>query len=62
MTKNAAPDKRAVANRKVSEYIWDPKTKRYKRNPEFKRKKFTSYLVWTLALLVVLFFVAWYLG
>jgi hypothetical protein len=54
-------NKRAQANRKVSEYIWDPNTKRYRRNPDFKRSKTVSYLVLIAIILIVMVFTAWYL-
>ncbi len=58
MTNRAAANKRAEANRHVSEYVWDPKTKRYKRNPDFKRNHTLSYIIWLVIVLVILLFVA----
>ena len=58
MTFRADPKKTAEANRQVSEYIWDPKTKRYKRNPDFKRNNNLSYIIWLVIILAILLFVA----
>lgn len=61
MTKRTGTAKRAEVNRHISEYIWDPKTKRYKRNPDFKRSKTVRFLVLAAIILIVIAFAAWYL-
>ncbi|HTD41230.1 MAG TPA: hypothetical protein VK671_11460 [Mucilaginibacter sp.] len=61
MTKSAGPYKRTEINSDVSEFIWDVKTKRYKRNPYFKRNNPTRYILWAVIILIILVFVAWYL-
>lgn len=61
MTKTAKTAKRAEANHGVSEYIWDPKTKRYKRNPDFKPNNTLSYIIWLVIVLTILTFVARFL-
>ena len=61
MTYRGNPNKKSETNRKISEYIWDPKTKRYKRNPAFKRSKTVRYLVLAAIILIIMVFAAWYL-
>ena len=44
----------------VSEYIWDLKTGRYKRNPKYRKGATTMrYIFWSVVALIMLIAVVW---
>ncbi|HTK17893.1 MAG TPA: hypothetical protein VL442_00185 [Mucilaginibacter sp.] len=46
--------RRQNVNADVSEYIWDLKTRRYKRNPDYRTDSLAvRYIFWTIAVLLV---------
>ena len=51
--------KRAI-NPEVSEYIWDIKTKRFIRNPDYRSDRFAArYILWGAIVLIMLIALAW---
>ena len=47
-------------NADVSEYIWDLKTQRYKRNPDYRTDSLAvRYIFWTIAVLILVIAVIW---
>lgn len=44
----------------VSEYIWDSKTKRYKRNPGYRADQIAErYIFWGVVVLIMLIAIVW---
>lgn len=44
----------------VSEYIWDIKTKRYKRNPDYRVDQTAErYIFWGVIVLIILIAIVW---
>ena len=44
----------------VSEYIWDIKTKRYKRNPDYRADQTAErYIFWGVIVLIMLIAIVW---
>jgi hypothetical protein len=63
MPNRTKPTKRPDVNTDVSEYIWDIKTGRYKRNPDFRRgNTAVRYILWTVVVLILLIAVIWCLS
>jgi len=53
-------DRRRNVNADVSEYIWDLKTRRYKRNPDYRTDSFAvRYIFWTIAVLILVVAIIW---
>lgn len=54
------PNRKPGVNTDVSEYIWDLKTRRYKRNPADRSDNtFARYIFWGAVVLVMLIAVVW---
>jgi hypothetical protein len=52
--------KKANVNPNVSEYIWDLKTRRYKRNPDYRAARTTAhYILWGAGVLIMLIAIVW---
>lgn len=52
--------KKTDINSEVSEYIWDIKTKRFKRNPHYRSDRFaTRYIMWGAIILIMLVAIVW---
>jgi len=60
MPNRTKPTKKPDTNRDVSEYIWDIKTKRYKRNPEYRVDRIAiRYILWGVIVLIMLIAIVW---
>jgi len=47
-------------NPDVSEYVWDIKTKRYKRNPDYRADSIAArYILWGVVVLVMMIAIIW---
>ena len=52
--------KKQDANPDVSEYVWDIKTKRYKRNPNYREGRIAvRYISWGVIVLIMLIGIVW---
>jgi hypothetical protein len=52
--------KKPDINSDVSEYIWDIKTKRYKRNPHYRPDNIAArYILWGVIVLIMLIAIIW---
>ena len=52
--------KKPKVNPDVSEYVWDLKTKRYKRNPDYRPDRIaTLYILWGAIILIMLIALVW---
>ena len=52
--------KKPNINPDVSEYIWDIKTKRYKRNPHYRADRTAvRYIFWGVGVLIMLIAIVW---
>lgn len=62
MPDHTKPQKKTNVNTNVSEYTWDLKTKRYKRNPDYRSGNTATRLIfWAALVLILLIAVVWYL-
>jgi len=60
MPDHTAPNRKRNVNTEVSEYMWDIKTKRYKRNPDYRPgDNVASYIFWTIAVLILVIAIIW---
>ncbi|MDO3624681.1 hypothetical protein Q3A68_00640 [Mucilaginibacter sp. BT774] len=60
MTDPTKPNRLPDINPDVSEYIWDIKTQRYRRNPDYRPESATvRYIFWAIVVLVMLIAVVW---
>ncbi len=60
MPNRTKSQKKANVNPDVSEYIWDIKTRRYKRNPDYRTDRMTvRYILWGAMVLIMLIAIVW---
>ena len=60
MPSRAKSPQKSDTNSDVSEYVWDLKTKRYKRNPNYNGDRIaTRYIFYGVMVLVMLIAIVW---
>lgn len=60
MPNQTEPFKKPDENTGISEYVWDIKTKRYKRNPDYRTDQIaTRYILWGVIVLIMLIAIVW---
>ena len=60
MPDHTKPNRNPDINPDASEYIWDIKTQRYKRNPGYRRGGSAArYIFWGVVVLIMLIAVIW---
>jgi hypothetical protein len=60
MPNRAKSPQKSDTNSDVSEYVWDIKTKHYKRNPNYRADRIaTRYIFYAVMILVMLIAIVW---
>jgi len=58
MTNRPKPTGRKYAGYEISEYIWDLKTRRYKKNPDYKKpRKYQRFIIPAIAVIAIILLV-----